>query len=181
MKWLLPSVLVVIVAGAATAQVVPAPESPSEARQRLQAALGAPDPKSTSPLIARYDNWGDRVILDINAGSEPEPVTVAIRAAHSALARAEKAGRLPEVIVNVTWGGMFAGFQLFRDRAFEQPVASMTVEQWLGRMIFSGSSEKGLIGMVSWCRRGGQSQAPGICSSVREKAIERNVWQRAGG
>jgi hypothetical protein len=169
-------------AAPATAQVVPAAETPGEAAARIEFALSAIDEKATSPLIRQFNNWGDRVVIDINAGSEREPITAAIRATHSALVRAERKGALPaEIIVTFAWAGLIMGPQFVRLTPSNDTLATMTAEQWFSTMSYSGSSEKGLIGLVSWCRRGGSTQVPRICSDVREKAIERNVWNAVRG
>jgi hypothetical protein len=148
---------------------------------RILAAKKAIKATDVTPLLRNSSSLGDRFVFEIDATGQSEPVTQAIRAAHSVVVwRSAQKPMVREWLVNLKWDGVIIGPQFIFAGVWRAPVDKMTAEAWLSHQKYNGSSENGLIGLARWCRRGGASQVPALCDDVKTAAVDRLVWERAG-
>ena len=164
----------------AFAQPVPQEETAEQARERIASTLKATKVTDVSPILRNFSEIGGRTVFEIDASGLPEPVTAAIRAAHSVVVWRSKRRPAPtEWLVNIKWDGMIIGPQLLFQGQWRAPIDSMTAEAWLAHQKYNGSPENGLIGLARWCRRGGAYQVPAFCNDVKAAAVDRMLWDRA--
>jgi hypothetical protein len=168
-----------LITTAVLAQPVPSEETAEEAKNRISAALKAQSPADFSKGIKVLVDRDGRFVVEVDGSGQTEPITSAVRAAHSAVIwRSTRKPAIKEWLVNINWDGI-SGPQLLFSGAWKTPIDKMTAEAWLAQK-YNGSSEKGLIGLARWCRRGGAYQAPALCETVKSSAIDRMVWERSG-
>ena len=160
---------------------VPQEETDEAATARIAAAKAAHSIEMAAPGAKILTDDEGHVVIRIDAGSGPEPITRLIRLTHSAvLWRVAHGPVVKSWLINWLWDGILFGPQFVQKGVLTHPLDKMTSEAWLANMTYNSSSENGLIELARWCRRGGASQVVNICSHVRSSAIERMVWDRAG-
>ena len=180
MKFLGILVVGLLAAGPSQAAPVPAEEDQASAAERIRSARRTARAELL-PHVRFVSVTDGTAVVDLDAKTVDEPFTSLIRAAHSAVVwQMQRTAPVHRWIINFRWNGMQSGPQFVSGVLSGAALEAMTAEQWFAQLSYNGSSEVGLIGAARWCRRGGAYQAPDVCSHIRDQAIRRDVWVRAG-